>query len=192
MRRLSVTAIAEIQPMQDEKRNRSFSLWDFFYAVDMAIACLITYLIITYALAPFVDKPDDLLGGMWAVVATVFVFRETRVSSLSAGVARLIATCVSFALCLLYLLIFPFTAVGLAALLGIGTAIMTLLGRRGDIVTTGITTTVVMVVAAMSSQDAWQQPLLRFVDTVVGISVGVSCKWIGSFLFYRFKGEPAR
>lgn len=128
MRRLSVTAIAEIQPMQDEKRNRSFSLWDFFYAVDMAIACLITYLIITYALAPFVDKPDDLLGGMWAVVATVFVFRETRVSSLSAGVARLIATCVSFALCLLYLLIFPFTAVGLAALLGIGTAIMTLLG----------------------------------------------------------------
>ena len=78
------------------------SAWDVVYAADMGIACLISYWIITYALFWFVDRPSDLLGGMWAVVATVFVFRETRVSSLSAGTARLIATCVSFALCLLY------------------------------------------------------------------------------------------
>ena len=68
-----------------------------------------------------------------------------------------------------YLLIFPFTPVGLAALLGICTLIMGVLGRRDDIVTTGITTAVVMVVAAMSPQTAWQQPLLRLVNTVVGM-----------------------
>jgi uncharacterized membrane protein YccC len=79
----------------------------------------------------------------------------------------------------------------MAALLGIGTVVMTLLGRRDDIVTTAITTTVVMVVAAMSPQDAWHQPLLRLVDTVVGIAVGVTCKWIASFLLYRFIGEQA-
>ena len=94
------------------------------------------------------------------------------------------ASCVSFALCLPYLLIFPFTPVGLAALLGICTLIMGVLGRRDDIVTTGITTAVVMVVAAMSAQTAWQQPLLRLVDTVVGIALGVAFKWIGSYLFY--------
>jgi uncharacterized membrane protein len=66
------------------------------------------------------------------------------------------------------------------------------LGRQGDIITTGITTAVVMVVAAMSPQDAWQQPLLRLVDTVVGIAVGVACKWIASFLFYRLTGEQPR
>ena len=55
------------------------------FALNMAIACTITYAIITHVLAPFVDKSDDLLGGMWAVVATVFVFRDTRVRSLSAG-----------------------------------------------------------------------------------------------------------
>jgi hypothetical protein len=74
--------------------------------------------------------------------------------------------------------------VGLAALLGIGTLIMAVLGRRDDIVTTGITTAGVMVVAAMSPQTAWQQPLLRLVDTVVGIALGVACKWIGSYLVY--------
>ena len=83
-----------------------------------------------------------------------------------------------------YLLLFPFTPVGLAILLGIGTLVMALLRRRDDIVTTGITTAVVMVVAAMSPNDAWQQPLLRLFDTVVGIALGVICKLIGSYLFF--------
>jgi uncharacterized membrane protein YccC len=92
-------------------------------------------------------------------------------------------------LCLPYLLLFPFTPVGLATLLGIGTLVMALLGRRDDITTTGITTAVVMVVAAISPNQAWQQPLLRLLDTVIGIAIGVMCKWIGSYLFFR--GRPA-
>jgi uncharacterized membrane protein YgaE (UPF0421/DUF939 family) len=170
-------------------KDRKLSLWDVAYALNMAIACLITYWIMTHILSRLVDGPADLLGGMWAVVATVFVFRDTRLRSLSAGIARLIATCASFALCLLYLLLFPFTPEGMAALIAIGTLVITLLGRRDDIVTVGITTVVVMVVAAMSPADAWQQPLLRLADTMVGIAAGVACKWGGSFLFYRFFGE---
>ena len=168
------------------------SAWDFFYALDMALACLISYSVTTHVLSSFVAEPDALLGGMWATVATVFVFRETRASSLAAGLSRLIATGVSFALCLTYLLILPFHPAGLAALLGAGTLILMALGRRDDIVTTGITTTVVMVVAAMSPQDAWRQPLLRLADTVVGIAVGVAGKWVASFLYFRFAGKPAR
>jgi hypothetical protein len=49
-----------------------------------------------------------------------------------------------------------------------------------------------MVVAAMSPQYAWHQPLLRLVDTVIGIAVGVTCKWIPSFLYYECIGKPAR
>jgi uncharacterized membrane protein YccC len=73
----------------------------------------------------------------------------------------------------------------MAALIGLGTVIMMLLGRREDIVTTGITTAVVMVVAAISPQDAWQQPLLRLVDTIVGIAVGIGCMRIGLFLLVQ-------
>jgi uncharacterized membrane protein YccC len=181
--------VAIVQAVRGQDK---LSAWDFFYALDLALACLISYSIITYVLSPFVDRPDAFLGGTWATVATVFVFRATRVDSLSAGIGRLIATGVSFALCLAYLVILPFHPAGLAALLGIGTVIMMYLGRRDDIVTTGITTTVVMVVAAMSPQNAWHQPLLRLVDTVIGIAVGVTCKWIGSFLYYRCVGKPAR
>ncbi len=174
-----------------EVKDAKLSSWDVVYALNMAIACLVSYWIMTRILARFFDGSADFLGGMWAVAATVFVFRESRARSLSAGIARLIATCVSFALCLLYLSLFPFTPVGMAALIGIGTVAMALLDRRDDIVTTGITTAVVMVVAAMSPEDAWQQPLLRLADTVVGIAVGVTCKWVGSFWFYKLGGEQA-
>ena len=171
-------------PATPDTKGDRLSAWDVVYALNMGMACLITYWIITCLLSGFVDQAANFLGGMWAVVAVVFVFRDTRAHALSAGMARLIATCVSFALCLPYLLLFPFTPVGLAILLGIGTLVMALLRRRDDIVTTGITTAVVMVVAAMSAQTAWQQPLLRLVDTVVGIALGVACKWIGSYLVY--------
>jgi len=180
-----------IQALQQEKKRVRLALWDFLYALDMAVACLVAYWLITSVLAGFVDRPSDLLGGMWAVVAAIFVFRDTRADSLAAGTARLIATCVSFALCLAYLAVLPFTAVGMAALLGVGTLIMTLLGRRGDIITTAITTAVVMVVAAISPRDAWEQPLLRLIDTVVGIGVGVAFKWAGSSLFGRLMPGPA-
>jgi uncharacterized membrane protein YgaE (UPF0421/DUF939 family) len=178
--------------MPQKQKDGRLSRWDVAYAVDMALACLISYWLMTFLISRLVDRPAELLGGMWAVVATVFVFRDSRVHALTSGISRLIATCVSFALCLPYLWLFPFTPVGMAVLLGIGTVVMTLLDRRDDIITTGITTAVVMVVAAISPADAWHQPLLRLVDTLVGIAVGIAGKWIGSFLFYNFTGERAR
>ena len=68
----------------------TLSPWDVVYSVAMAIASAASYWTMTYALAPVVGRGDELLGGMWAAVATVFVFRTSRNDSLSAGWARLI------------------------------------------------------------------------------------------------------
>ena len=46
------------------------------------------------------------------------------------------------------------------------------------IVTTGITTAVIMVVSALSPHNAWQQPMLRFMDTAVGAAIAVSVAWL--------------
>ena len=54
---------------------------------------------------------------------------------------------------------------------------MMVIGRSGDVVTTGITIAVVMVVAALSPHDAWEQPILRLVDTAIGIAVGFLAAW---------------
>jgi uncharacterized membrane protein YccC len=110
---------------------------------------------------------------MWAVVATVFVFRNSCEQSVRAALLRMEATSLSFVLCFIYLLLFPFHFLGMAGLVGIGAVAMALLRRPDDIITTGITTTVVMGGAAMSPNHAWHQPILRMIDTIVGSAVGV-------------------
>jgi hypothetical protein len=90
------------------------------------------------------------------------------------------ASSVSFALCLAYLLMFPFHVWGMATLIGIGTILVTIMGRPDDAMTTGITIAEVMVVAAVSPHDSWLQPVLRLVDTAVGVAVGIAAAWLGT------------
>jgi uncharacterized membrane protein YccC len=150
------------------------------HSVGLAISSLITYLLITHVLAPIhsVSKASDLLGGMWAVIATLFVYRESHRESVNAALTRVSATLLSFVLCLIYLLLFSFHPLGLAVLIGLGTFLLMAVGRDELVVTAGITTAVVMVVAAVSPHNAWQQPILRGVDTAVGIAVGAAASSI--------------
>jgi uncharacterized membrane protein YccC len=149
--------------------------------VVLAAACLITYWLATHLLSRVhsVGRDDDLLGGMWAVLATIFVLRDSFGKSVAAAVSRMAATSVSFVLCLIYLAFLPFHAWALALLVGASALAVMLLGRPGDAVTAGITTAVIMVVAAVSPQHAWQQPILRLADTVVGVAVGALGAWAG-------------
>jgi hypothetical protein len=55
-------------------------------------------------------------------------------------------------------------------LIGVGAVAMSLLGRPDDVVTTGIPTAVVMVGGAISPDQAWKEPILRMVDTIVGVA----------------------
>ena len=149
--------------------------------VVLAVACLITYWLVTSALSRVysLSRDDDLLGGMWAVLATIFVLRDSFGKSVAAAVSRMAATFVSFVLCLIYLAFLPFHAWALAVLVGASALAVMLLGRPGNAVTAGITTAVIMVVAAVSPQHAWQQPILRLADTVVGVAVGALAAWTG-------------
>ena len=65
-------------------------------------------------------------------------------------------------------------------LIGVSALTVTLIGPLGDGITAGITTAVVLVVAAVSPRKAWQQPILRFADTLIGVSVGIAAAWIDS------------
>ena len=44
----------------------------------LAIACLITFMLVTDLLPRVyhLSRADDLIGGLWAVIAAVFVFRD--------------------------------------------------------------------------------------------------------------------
>jgi uncharacterized membrane protein YgaE (UPF0421/DUF939 family) len=172
-------------------RLHRLSASDITYSISMSTACLISYWIMTSVLNGVAIRDNDFLGGMWAAVAAAFVFRDTGCASVVAGVGRLIATSISFALCLVYLCFFRPSPIGMAVLLMAGCLVVMLLDRRDEIITTGITTIVVMVVAILSPFEAWHQPLLRLFDTVVGISVGVTCNWVAVRVIDATTRRPA-
>ena len=151
------------------------------HSVALALSSLLTFWLVTHLLTNIysASHSDDLLGGMWAVVATLFVYRYSYQQSLSAAIQRMAATLVSFVLCFVYLSLSVFHPWGLALLIGVGTLIMMLIGHLDDVVTTAITTAVVMVVAALSPHNAWEQPVLRLLDTVVGVAIGLAGAWLG-------------
>jgi uncharacterized membrane protein YccC len=109
------------------------------------------------------------------VIATVFVFRDSYQHSVSAAVSRILATMVSFALCLAYLAFLPFHEWALALLIGSSVLAVHAIGRPGDAAVAAITTAVVLVAAALSPQHAWQQPILRLADTIIGVAAA----WLG-------------
>jgi len=157
--------------------------WAAASGAGLALAALVSYELTTRILTDAISSRDDqLLGGMWSVIATVFVYRESYKDSVSAALSRIAATSLSFILCLGYLLLFPFSSWGMTILIAIGAVILIMINRAGEVITTSITTTVVMVVAGISPQHAWRQPILRLFDTLIGIAVGIAAAWIAKGL----------
>jgi uncharacterized membrane protein YccC len=156
------------------------------YAISITLVALAAYWLSFVALHNVWHGSENILGAMWAAISALFVYRESRGESVMVSWSRFFATGVSFVLCLLYLLVFPPTIVGMAILIGAGTLLLSYWKRNDAITTTAITSTVVIVVSILDPHDAWHQPILRFVDTCIGIAVGLGGKFLLSHLYERF------
>jgi uncharacterized membrane protein YgaE (UPF0421/DUF939 family) len=161
------------------------------YAAGLGMACLVAYWVMISLLPGLTGTSSTPVAIIWAVISAAFVYKDTRSHSMSAGISRLIGTLISVVLCSAFLALFRPSPVGMAILIAIGTIATIWLDRPGEIGVTAITTAVVMIVATSEPQDAWQQPLLRLLDTVVGIIVGVVCKWAASSLLDEILAEKA-
>ncbi len=158
--------------------------------VVLGVASVASYWLVTTT-EPYIylrSWPSGQIGGLWAVISTVFVLRDSYEKSTAAAVSRMAATSVSFVLCLIYLVFLPFHIWALGLLVAASALAVILLGRPADAVSAGICSAVVMIAARLSPQHAWQEPILRFIDTVVGVVVGVAAAWLA----LRFLGPIAR
>ena len=154
------------------------------HAFGLAVSSALGYCLMTTLLnqARFLSRDNNLLGGMWAAISAVFVFHDDYDQSVNAALIRLAATIVSCGLCLSYLLVFPFHIWGLGVLIGIGSILLTLAHHPDAVVTTGITIAVIMVVSEISPHNAWQQPILRLMDTFVGATSAVAVAKLVQYL----------
>ena len=151
-------------------------------SIGLALACLASYSLVRHASAHIdsLSAADDQIGGLWAVIATAFVFRTTEGESITAAKTRVAATALSFALCLVYLLFLPSHPRGMALLIGVSTLLLISLGQTGDVGVAAITIGAVMVIAALGPHDPWKQPLIGAVTTAVGIAIGFAASWFAN------------
>jgi len=117
---------------REEKSGVQHVVWAVASGAGLTAAALASYELTTRILTTAVSSRDDqMLGGMWSVVATMFVCRQSYNESLGAALSRTAATSLSFILCLGYLLLFPFSCWGMAILIGIGGVILIMIDRPG-------------------------------------------------------------
>jgi len=110
------------------------------HAVSLAVAVLVAWYIATGITShmSFLPGSSVLLGGMWTVCATTFVYREKFTASRTNAWSRVVATAVSFVLTMGYFALFAFTPWGMAVVLGLGALIVDFIGEPGDSVTASI------------------------------------------------------
>lgn len=146
----------------------------------LAVATVVAWYLVTPLghLLLGAQDADAELAGMWSVVGAAFVFSDSVRVSRHSFASRTIATLISSALCLLYLLVFPVTPWGIAGVVGLGAVVLSAGHLQAETVTTSITTAVVLVVADLDvTGAAWHEPLVRVGATVIGGAVGLTSAW---------------
>lgn len=154
----------------------------------LAAASLVSYWLIADVLSLLRtgSRTEDIIGGVWAAIAAIFVSKSSYQQSVAAAVSRVAGTSVSFVLCFVYLVFLPVHLWAFALLIGLSALAPTLAGRPADAPTAAITTAVLLGLAPLDPHRAWLQPPLRLADTVVGAIVGIAAAWLGR----RLIGEP--
>jgi uncharacterized membrane protein YccC len=147
----------------------------------LAVASLASYWLVADLLSRLHTGPgtEHVIGGLWAAIATIFVSKSSYQQSVAAAVSRVAGTLVSFGVCFVYLVFLPVHLWAFALLIGVSALAPTLAGRPADAVTAAITTAVLLALAPLDPQHAWQQPIFRLADTVVGVIVGIGAAWVG-------------
>ena len=167
--------------------RRGFDITSILRGALVTAAATVSYAVVTQGLTSVtrLDNGTDRLGGMWAAVATLFCFRDSYADSAKYALLRMSATLTSFVLCTIYVLLFPFSIWGMAAVMFVGALTLTALHRPDDVMTASITTVVVLVVAGLATHDRWAQPLLRLLDTAIGVVIGL----VAALLATRIKSR---
>lgn len=118
------------------------------------------------------------IGAMWAMISAIVVMQETRSATLDTAWLRIFGSLVGAVISAAYLLVLPFSAIGMALLVGLTVLVCQLVGIPGHARLAALTVGVVMVVSALNPDIP---PLVnagtRFFEVIIGSTVAVGTAW---------------
>ncbi len=117
-------------------------------------------------------EPSSLVGGLWATISAIIVLEVSHYETLTAAKNRLLGSFIGAILSGIYLLFFPFTALGFVATIGVGVLVCFILKVPQAVKLTGITISVVVIVSTITKDlHPVANAGLRFVESAIGTGV---------------------
>lgn len=158
---------------------------DWTMAVAKSVAILLSYLVGFYLTGSFHDE-SRYFGAMLAAIASVVALQSDIKTSIKQGWLRLLGTFIGAVLATAYLLVFPFTIAGFIATI----FVLQIVCMVFSIPDNGRMSTIALIVIMLISQKSPNIPpivngSLRFLETFVGVGIGIAIAWLVDFLNKR-------
>lgn len=151
---------------------------DLTMAIAKSIAVLISYLVGFYLTGSFHDE-SRYFGAMLAAIASIVALQSDVQTSIKQGWLRVLGTFIGAVIATAYLLIFPFSVAGLIATVFLLEIVCMMLSIPDN----GKMATIALIVIMLISQKNPDIPpivnsSLRFLETAVGVGIGIAIAWI--------------
>lgn len=151
---------------------------DLTMAAAKSLAVLLSYLVGYYLTGSFHDE-SRYFGAMLAAIASVVALQADLKTSIKQGWLRVLGTFIGAVIATLYLLLFPFSIAGLIATV----FVLEIVCMMFSIPDNGKMATIALIVIMLISQKNPTIPpivnsSLRFLETAVGVAIGISLAWL--------------
>lgn len=159
-------------------------------SIVTCVGVVLAYAVGMYVTGPM-HMPSRWMGAMLACTSVVIVLRSPGYrESLKIGSIRVLGTFLGASVAFIYLSFFKFTVVGmLASVFVLEMASMFLGLYKSDRIST-ITMLIILFISQMRpGTPPWQNCLLRFVESVAGVAIGVAMLLVLDWWNRRKKGR---
>lgn len=139
-------------------------------------------------------EPTSLVGGLWAVISAIIVLEATQKETFTSAKNRLIGTFIGAFVSGIYLYFFSFSIFGYIIAVAVGALICFLFDLQKSIKLTGITISVIMIVATIEEGiHPFLNASLRFAESAIGagiaVLVAILALYIGDSKFVKVRNQ---
>jgi uncharacterized membrane protein YccC len=132
------------------------------------------------------DTATRTIGALWAMISAIVVMQDTRTATISTAWLRILGSLIGAIFSALYLLLFPFSILGMGILIGLVVLTCELLHLPGHLRLAGLTAGIVMVISVVNPDiPPVVNAATRFFEVIIGSSVAVATAWIWQYVFGR-------
>lgn len=155
-------------------------------AVQFALVSAISFSLALFVAAVVPESGDTaMIGAMWAMISAIIVTQDTRSATLSTAWIRILGSLIGAVLSAIYLLLFPFSIVGMGILIGVVVIICELLRLPGYLRLASLTAGVIIVISVVNPDiPPVVNAATRFFEVIIGSTVAIAAAWIWHYLFH--------